>query len=113
MAKDDDQTAKTDDTFSSPVGNERQFITENPGTKITTVLFNGENYLSWSQSAALWLYSRSKFDYVDGTIKTPSKDDPSYKKWHADNALVMSWLVHSMEIAIANFYLSMATARDI
>ena len=37
---------------SSPTGNERQVsIPENLGSKITTVLLNGENYLSWTQSA--------------------------------------------------------------
>jgi len=97
----------------SPVGSDRHFITENPSAKITTVLFNGENYLSWSQSTTLYLQSRSKFEYVDGTIETPSRTDPDFKKWQVNNSLVMSWLVHSMEPELADFFLSMETARDI
>ena len=50
MAK--EETSKTPaEVASSPVGNERVSVIENPGAKITTALLNGENYLSWSQSA--------------------------------------------------------------
>ena len=49
MAKEDTPT-KAADVVSSPVGNDRISITENPGAKITTTLLNGDNYLSWFQS---------------------------------------------------------------
>ena len=92
MSKNDDKTPIGKD---SPIGIEKHsLVTENPGSKITTELFNGENYLSWSQSATFWLRSRAKFGYVDGTIKAPSREDPTYGKWEVDNYLVMSWLVH-------------------
>ena len=55
----------------------------------------------------------SKFGYVDGTIKVPSREDPTYAKWEVDNYLVMSWLTHSMEPDIAETFFEMATAQDI
>ena len=98
----------------SPTSNEKQsLIVENPGSKFTTELFNGENYITWSQSATFWLRSRSKLGYVDGTLKVPSREDPTYGKWEVENYLVMSWLVHSMELSIAAFFLEMETTPDI
>ena len=112
-----DLSSKSSGSVDSPIDNERStFVTENPSTKITKVLFNEENYLSWLQSATLWLHSESKFGYLDGTIKASSTndpDDPAYAKWKVDNYLIMSWLVHSMEPEIADNYLSMDTAQDI
>ena len=44
---------------------------------------------------------------MNGTIKAPSPDDPTYAKWEIDNSLVMSWLTHSMEPKIAEVFISM------
>ena len=77
------------------------------------MLLNGNNYLSWSQSATFWLRSKAKFGYVNDTIKAPSPDDPTYAKWEVDNFLVMSWPTHSMEPEIAEVFLSMETTQDI
>ena len=76
---------------SSLIGTEKQsLIIENPRSKITTKLFNGENYRSWFQSATFWLRSRAKFGYVDGTLKALSRENPSYRKWEVETFLVMS-----------------------
>ena len=73
---------------SSPIGNEKQsLIAENSASKLTTELFNGENYITWSQLATFWLRSRAKFGYVDGTLKAPSREDPTYGKWEVENYL--------------------------
>ena len=43
----EDLTLKSVNGTDSPVCNERlPLVTENPGSKITTMLLNGENYLS-------------------------------------------------------------------
>ena len=47
MSKDSDPDDKSG-VGSSPIGIEKHsLITENPGSKITTELFNGENYRLW------------------------------------------------------------------
>ena len=74
----DDVPMKSTEVTSSPIDNETISVTENPGAKITTVLLNGDNYLSRSQSATFWLKIRSNFGYVDSTIKAPSQEDPAY-----------------------------------
>ena len=63
---------------------------DNPNMKITTSLFNGQNYLAWSQSVRLFLNSREKLGYVNGRIKVPSTKDATYDKWEMENSAVMT-----------------------
>ena len=50
---------------------------------------------------------------MDGTIKKPSKDDPSYPSWEAQNSMVIAWLIHSMEDNIADTYILFPMAKRI
>ena len=86
---------------------------ENPNLKITTSLFDGQNYLAWSRSATLSLRSRGKLGYVTGTITAPPSTDPGYGKWDIENSLVMNWLVHSMVPSIGEGFLNLATAKNV
>ena len=101
-------------TTSQPLM-ERQIVVsnENPNLRITTSLFDGQNFLSWSRSAILFLKSKGKMGYIDGTIATPSITDPRYADWDKDNSLVMNWLVHSMVPSLGEGYLNLTTSRDI
>ena len=86
---------------------------DNPNLKITTSLFNGHNFLAWSQSVTLFLKGRGKMGYVNGRIKAPNTEDTTYDKWEMENSIVMTWLVHSMIPEIGKGFLDMATAQDI
>ncbi|KAF5932700.1 hypothetical protein HYC85_028871 [Camellia sinensis] len=61
----------------------------NPSLKITTSLFNGQNYLTWSQSLTMFLKSRVKMGYVNGRIQAPSTTDPGYGQWEITNSLIL------------------------
>lgn len=39
--------------------------------------------------------------------------DPTYAKWEAKNAMVMSWLLHSMQLSTSNNYSFLSTAKAI
>ncbi|XP_028090690.1 uncharacterized protein LOC114290889 [Camellia sinensis] len=90
-------------------------MTKNPNRslKITTSLFNGQNYLAWSQSLTMFLKSRGKKGYVDGRIQAPSTIDSGYNQWEITNSLIMGWLIHSMVPELGEGYLSMETAQDV
>ena len=40
---------------------------------------------------------KGRLSYLDGTTTKPSTDDPLYQIWDAQNSMVMTWLIHSME----------------
>ncbi|KAF7810716.1 Retrovirus-related Pol polyprotein from transposon RE1 [Senna tora] len=69
---------------------------------ITRHKLNGQNYLQWHQSVFMFVCGKGKDDYLLGVAKTPSQQDASYKKWWAENNMVMSWLVNSRTTEIGD-----------
>ena len=59
------------------------------------------------------IQGRGKQGYLDGMISEPTKTDPLYTTWFANNNIVMSWLVNSMNDDIQNNYLCYPTAKKI
>lgn len=57
--------------------------------QITTVKFNGNNYLSWSKSTPLYIKGKDNEDYLTGKIEILSPGNPKNQKWKNENALVM------------------------
>ncbi|GAV82002.1 UBN2_3 domain-containing protein [Cephalotus follicularis] len=50
--------------------------------------------------------------YLTGTTTRPVKVDDK-EKWLSEDALVMSWLLHSIEPALSPQYMMMESAKDI
>jgi len=42
------------------------------------------------------LDAKNKFDFVDGTLRRPSKSDPSFRVWSRCNSMVKFWLLNSV-----------------
>ena len=81
--------------------------------QITSYKLNGKNYLQWSRSVQMVIRGRGKIGFLDGSLTKPSSTDPSYSTWDTQNALVMSWLINSMEENIGSLYLVHSTAKVI
>ena len=43
----------------------------------------------------------------------PAEDDPAYVTWDAENSMVMTWLVNSMEEDIRSNYMCYPTAQEL
>ena len=69
--------------------------------------------MEWSQSVKISLRSRGKFKYIIGTARPQLEIDPKYEIWEAQNSMIMSWLLNSMQPEIRKTYLLLPTARDI
>jgi len=74
---------------------------------------DGLNYFVWSQSAPLSIKSIGKMGYLNGKIQEPKPIDPTYDKWEAENYIVMSWLLHSMQPEISQGYFFLRTAKEV
>lgn len=70
---------------------------DNPGTMISSVLLNGENYIEWSEEMFNDLQAKRKTGFVDGTITKPSSTDPDFKNWKAVNSMIVGWIRASIE----------------
>ena len=80
---------------------------------VTSHKFNGHNFLQWSQSVMMYIGGKGKEEYLTGEIETPKSDDPKYKTWKADNHMIKSWLINSMNNDIGENFLLYPTAKEL
>ena len=80
---------------------------------ITSHKLNGGNFIEWSQSVKLYVQGKGKFGYLSGSTVQPKKSDVAYATWEAENSMIMSWLVNSMETSLGRSYLFLPTASEI
>ncbi|KAJ9697393.1 hypothetical protein PVL29_009284 [Vitis rotundifolia] len=85
-----------DSSKISPITSESHSI------QITTIRLNSDNFLRMSQSVRMYIRGRGKMGYLTGEKKAPAVDDPNYAIWDAENSMVMTWLVNSMEEDISS-----------
>lgn len=86
---------------------------ESHSIQITSIKLNGENFLRWSQSVRMYIRGRGKMGYLTGEKKEPATGDSSYATWDAENSMVMTWLVNSMEEDISSNYMCYHTAKEL
>lgn len=80
---------------------------------ITSHKLNGNNFLQWSQSVKLFIRGRGKFGYLSSTTTKPAEEDEESERWEAENSMIMSWLINSMDPSVGRTYLFLTTAHDI
>ncbi|RVX00895.1 Retrovirus-related Pol polyprotein from transposon TNT 1-94 [Vitis vinifera] len=104
-------SSSTSDIIISSSSSSHQMETSH--LPITAHKLNGQNYLQWSQSILMFIRGKEKDDYITGALATPETTISTYKKWIAENNMVMSWLVNSMTTDIGENFLSFDTAKEI
>lgn len=86
-------------------------ITDNPSLQITSVKLRRKIFLTWSRSAILSFQSGGLYRCLIGN--KPKEPHPKNEKRIAENSLVMSWLLHSMQPNISKGYALLSTAHEI
>ena len=104
-------SSSTSDIIISSSSSSHQMETSH--LPITAHKLNGQNYLQWSQSILMFIRGKEKDDYITGASAAPETTASTYKKWIAENNMVMSWLVNSMTADIGENFLSFDTAKEI
>ncbi|RVW12005.1 hypothetical protein CK203_087240 [Vitis vinifera] len=104
-------SSSTSDIIISSSSSSHQMETSH--LPITAHKLNGQNYLQWSQSILMFIRGKEKDDYITGASVAPETTTSTYKKWIAENNMVMSWLVNSMTADIGENFLSFDTAKEI
>ncbi|KAF7821706.1 Retrovirus-related Pol polyprotein from transposon TNT 1-94 [Senna tora] len=97
---------------SSSNANEFSGNAENSVLLLTRHKLTGQNYLHWSRSMIMFITGKGKEDYLTNSTK-PQPDDPKFKTWNAENQMVMSWLINSMDLEIGQDFMFFATAAEI
>lgn len=60
----------------------------------------------------IFIRGKGKIDYLIGLIKVPTEEDPMFQTQDADNLMIMSQLVNSMDLEIGQTYLFLPTTKD-
>ena len=61
----------------------------------------------------MYIRGRVKIGYLTGDTKEPAANDANYLVWDAENSMVMTWLVNSMEEDISSKYMSYHMANEL
>ncbi|CAL5418427.1 unnamed protein product [Camellia sinensis] len=105
---------ETKDTISDEGGLRRVMtLTDNPSLQISPVKLDGSNYLIWSRSCGLAIAARRLTGYITGSLPLPDGDASLHTQWISENALVMTWLINSMQPTISRSFLLLDTAHKI
>ena len=81
--------------------------------QITSFRLNGSNYFRWSQSVQMYICGKGKMGYLTGDHKEPDDSNPQHDVWDAENSMVMTWLVNSMEEEISSNYICYSTTKEL
>ncbi|XP_078175120.1 uncharacterized protein LOC144568621 [Carex rostrata] len=79
---------------------------------LTSIKFNGLNYLDWSRAVIIALGGRRLLGYVNGEIKAPAETDAKYSDWRATDYGVMAAINNTILPELGRNFLGAATARD-
>lgn len=91
-------------------------ITENDGNtslKITTVSFNGKNYMAWSKAMFIALCGRGRIGFINGDILPPTVSEAYYPVWHMYDHQVMSWLLNSIDTELHDLFNYTANSKEL
>ena len=85
----------------------------NSNQRLCSVQLNDFNYLPWSRVVSLALGGRSRIEFIDKNSSVPDKQSSQYKSWFANDQMVQSWLLNTMEQHIAKIFSYSESAADL
>ena len=85
---------------------------DHPNCSLSSEPLIGTNYGQWKRSCEVSLVSKNKLGFVDGSCSKPATG-PLISQWERCNAMVISWLLHSIRKDIATSVLFYSTAKQI
>ncbi|XP_078441459.1 uncharacterized protein LOC144711354 [Wolffia australiana] len=74
------------------------------------VKFDGGNMFEWSKMVTLTLYGCQLGDHLTDDPRAAS--DPEYKKWRAEESLILSWMLRSMTPEMRRDFLYCDTVKE-
>ncbi|XP_030479183.2 uncharacterized protein LOC115696421 [Cannabis sativa] len=77
---------------------------------VPKILTGSDNYNAWRRSMIVALSARNKIQFVNGKLQQPDED---HDIWNRCNDLVISWLLHSVSVDIADSFMYKENAAEI
>lgn len=71
-------------------------------------------FSEWKRGIIIALSRKNKLSFIDGSLPKPSSTtDPAYASWERCNAMVTSYILHSLDTTIARSVIYFTSAREI
>lgn len=106
MSKDEETTGGyADPLYLAP--------SDNPAMQISSMVFNGANFLNWSRSIKMSFGSKNKLGYIDGTVKVPERGTKDYQRWMRNDYMVRCWIFKSMNDKLAESLILSESAKQL
>uniref|UniRef100_A0A7C8YWD1 Retrotransposon Copia-like N-terminal domain-containing protein n=1 Tax=Opuntia streptacantha TaxID=393608 RepID=A0A7C8YWD1_OPUST len=86
---------------------------DQPGQLLVSTPFNGDNFDNWRRSVIIALSAKHKVALIDGSCECPAPTAPLHIFWQRNNAMVLSWLLNSLNDSIRNSVLYFEFAREL
>ncbi|XP_075081987.1 uncharacterized protein LOC142166492 [Nicotiana tabacum] len=86
---------------------------DSPGIVFVNSIFGRKSYGDWRRAIVIALSAINKIGFIDGSIKEPDSNSPSFKAWNRCNDMVISSLLNSLSKDIVDSVLYSKTAMDI
>lgn len=86
---------------------------DTPGLTLVNTPLDAQNYREWSRSMRLSLSAKNKLSLIDRTVKAPPASDTRFPLWQHCNDLVITWILHSIQHAIARSAIFFDTAAPV
>jgi len=86
---------------------------DSPGLPLVSNIFNGENFDNWKRSVIIALSAKHKVAFIDGSCTCPAPTSPLFTFWQRNNAMVISWLLNSLNDSNRNSVLYYDTALEL
>ena len=83
-----------------------------PNYNLSSEPLIGTNYGQWRRSCEVSLVSKNKLGFVNGSCSKPATG-PWISQWERCNAIVISWVLHSIRKDITTSVLFCSTAEQI
>ena len=104
--------ADSDTTVSDPSHELFLHPSDHPNCILSSEPLAGSNYGQWKRSCEVFLLSKNKIGFVNGSCVKPATG-PLASQWERCNAMVISWLLHSIKKDIATSVLFCSTTKQI
>ncbi|KAG6650061.1 hypothetical protein CIPAW_06G017400 [Carya illinoinensis] len=87
-------------------------ITDSPMVPIS-IRLDGSNNGLWSQVVEMYISRKDKLGYINEDYHPSPETDPSFCKWHTENAMVKIWLINSMDYSLVVNFIHYPTAKQV
>uniref|UniRef100_A0A803LZV8 Retrotransposon Copia-like N-terminal domain-containing protein n=1 Tax=Chenopodium quinoa TaxID=63459 RepID=A0A803LZV8_CHEQI len=86
---------------------------ENTALPIVSEKFFGEAFGEWKRSMMIALATKNKLGFVDGSLPKPDETNPNCAAWKRCDAIIISYILRSLENSIARSVLFLNTSQEI